>query len=135
MDFFLTNQKPFYTFAHEVYPGNFQPSPCHRFIAAMEQSGKLLRFERLNPRNYDLFLRNYTQNIDTLEQVAGINNVIECHGSFRTATCTLCDYKVTCDDIKPQIMAQVDILPVNPAIVIFRTKPGNSVLPAVRGEQ
>lgn len=25
-------------------------------------------------------LRNYTQNIDTLEQVAGIKNVIECHG-------------------------------------------------------
>ena len=25
-------------------------------------------------------LRNYSQNIDTLEQVAGIRNVIECHG-------------------------------------------------------
>jgi NAD-dependent deacetylase sirtuin 1 len=25
-------------------------------------------------------LRNYSQNIDTLEQVAGIQNVIECHG-------------------------------------------------------
>jgi NAD-dependent deacetylase sirtuin 1 len=26
-------------------------------------------------------LRNYSQNIDTLEQVAGIQNVIECHGN------------------------------------------------------
>lgn len=25
-------------------------------------------------------LRNYTQNIDTLEQIAGIDNVVECHG-------------------------------------------------------
>jgi NAD-dependent deacetylase sirtuin 1 len=27
-------------------------------------------------------LRNYSQNIDTLEQVAGIENVIECHGKY-----------------------------------------------------
>lgn len=25
-------------------------------------------------------LRNYTQNIDTLEQVAGIKNIVQCHG-------------------------------------------------------
>lgn len=39
-----------------------------RFIKMLEQHGKLLR--------------NYTQNIDTLEQVAGIGNVIECHGKI-----------------------------------------------------
>jgi len=27
-------------------------------------------------------LRNYTQNIDTLEQSIGIENVIECHGKI-----------------------------------------------------
>lgn len=27
-------------------------------------------------------LRNYTQNIDTLERAAGIENVIECHGRY-----------------------------------------------------
>ena len=27
-------------------------------------------------------LRNYTQNIDTLEKVAGIENVVECHGTI-----------------------------------------------------
>jgi NAD-dependent SIR2 family protein deacetylase len=37
-----------------------------RFIKALEKKGRLLR--------------NYTQNIDTLEQVMGIENVIECHG-------------------------------------------------------
>jgi NAD-dependent deacetylase sirtuin 1 len=34
-------------------------------------------------------LRNYSQNIDTLEQVAGIQNVIECHGK-KSASCEFC---------------------------------------------
>lgn len=50
----------------EIYPGQFQPSPCHRFIAMLDKQGKLLR--------------NYTQNIDTLEQVAGVQRIIQCHG-------------------------------------------------------
>ena len=37
-----------------------------RFISLLQKTGRLLR--------------NYTQNIDTLEQVAGITNVIQCHG-------------------------------------------------------
>lgn len=44
------------------------PSPSHRFIKRLEESGKLLR--------------NYTQNIDTLEQMCGIRNVITCHGRY-----------------------------------------------------
>ena len=47
-------------------PGQFSPSPSHRFISALERRGKLLR--------------NYTQNIDTLEQAAGITKVLHCHG-------------------------------------------------------
>ncbi|KAI5993369.1 SIR2-domain-containing protein [Pisolithus marmoratus] len=41
------------SFASQIYPSNFIPSPCHRFIKLIEDKGKLLR--------------NYTQNIDTLE--------------------------------------------------------------------
>lgn len=52
----------------EIYPGQFQPSLCHKFIALMDKEGKLLR--------------NYTQNIDTLEQVAGIQRIIQCHGKW-----------------------------------------------------
>ena len=52
----------------EIYPGQFAPSPCHQFIKKIEEHGTLLR--------------NYTQNIDTLEQVAGIENVIQCHGKW-----------------------------------------------------
>jgi NAD+-dependent protein deacetylase SIR2 len=37
-------------------------------------------------------LTNYTQNIDNLEESAGIQEgkLIQCHGSFRSATCTQC---------------------------------------------
>ena len=51
-----------------MYPGQFTPSLCHRFIAHLDKQGKLLR--------------NYTQNIDTLEQVAGIKNIVQCHGKL-----------------------------------------------------
>ncbi|EEC07078.1 sirtuin type, putative, partial [Ixodes scapularis] len=76
----------------EIYPGQFLPSPSHCFIKRLEESGKLLR--------------NYTQNIDTLEQMCGIRNVITCHGSFATASCTRCRHKVDCHTIKDDIFNQ-----------------------------
>lgn len=53
--YFRRDPRPFFKFAREIYPGQFKPSPCHRFIRNLEKQNKLLR--------------NYTQNIDTLEQV------------------------------------------------------------------
>lgn len=91
--YFRRDQRPFFKFAKEIYPGQFEPSRCHKFIQLIEHHGKLLR--------------NYTQNIDTLEQVAGINNVIQCHGSFAKATCMVCHHKCSSDDIKEEIMNQV----------------------------
>lgn len=90
--FFAQDPRPFFQFAREIYPGLFEPSPSHRFIKLIEQHGKLLR--------------NYTQNIDTLERVAGIENVIECHGSFATASCTRCKHKVDASDIAEDILQQ-----------------------------
>ncbi|KAH9933369.1 DHS-like NAD/FAD-binding domain-containing protein [Fomitopsis serialis] len=57
----------------KIYPSNFRPSPCHWFIKAIEDRGK-----------------NYTQNIDTLETLAGVQRVLQCHGSFATASCLNC---------------------------------------------
>lgn len=90
--YFARDPRPFYQFAKEIYPGQFEPSLSHRFIKLLERKGKLLR--------------NYTQNIDTLERVAGIKNVIECHGSFATASCTRCKYKVDAIDIQEDIFNQ-----------------------------
>ncbi|XP_053393570.1 NAD-dependent protein deacetylase sirtuin-1-like [Mercenaria mercenaria] len=91
--YFRRDQRPFFKFAKEIYPGQFEPSRSHKFIKLIEDHGKLLR--------------NYTQNIDTLEQVAGIKNVIQCHGSFATATCMTCHHKCSSDDIREKIMDQV----------------------------
>jgi len=90
--YFRKDPRPFFKFAREIYPGQFEPSPCHRFIRCLETHSRLLR--------------NYTQNIDTLEQVAGIESVIQCHGSFATATCAVCKNKVDADSIREDVFSQ-----------------------------
>ncbi|THH09908.1 hypothetical protein EW145_g1697 [Phellinidium pouzarii] len=50
--------------------------------------------------------KNYTQNIDTLETKAGIKNVLQCHGSFATASCINCRSRVPGDEIKNDLLAQ-----------------------------
>ncbi|KAF9219745.1 SIR2-domain-containing protein [Gyrodon lividus] len=90
--YFKENPTVFYSFASQIYPSNFIPSPCHRFIKLLEDKDKLLR--------------NYTQNIDTLETLAGISRVLQCHGSFKTATCLQCRTKVPGIAIERQILEQ-----------------------------
>jgi len=68
------------------------PSPCHRFIKLVEDKNQLLR--------------NYTQNIDGLHTLAGVTRVLECHGSFVTASCILCHRQVPGSEIEADIMAQ-----------------------------
>lgn len=81
----------FYQIAHMVLPPEHRYTPLHAFIQLLDARGKLLR--------------NYTQNIDNLEQVAGISpeRVIQCHGSFAGATCHTCRYQVRGDLIFPEI--------------------------------
>ncbi|RMZ80287.1 hypothetical protein DV738_g2821, partial [Chaetothyriales sp. CBS 135597] len=47
----------------------------------------------------------YTQNIDGLEKAAGVDpgRVINCHGSWDTATCMSCEGKVSADDYLPVV--------------------------------
>lgn len=59
------------------------------------------------PRARDSFQylsQNYTQNIDTLETLAGVKNVLQCHGSFATATCIQCHTRVQGSAIEADIM-------------------------------
>ncbi|XP_019640900.1 PREDICTED: NAD-dependent protein deacetylase sirtuin-2-like isoform X2 [Branchiostoma belcheri] len=55
--------------------GFFKPTWCHYFIKLLSLKG--------------LLLRNFTQNIDTLERVAGVpaGAMVEAHGTFYTAHC------------------------------------------------
>ncbi|XP_018429020.1 PREDICTED: NAD-dependent protein deacetylase sirtuin-1 [Nanorana parkeri] len=93
IEYFRKDPRPFFKFAKEIFPGQFQPSLCHKFIAMLDKEGKLLR--------------NYTQNIDTLEQEAGIQRIIQCHGSFAMASCLICKHKVDCEAVREDIFNQV----------------------------
>ncbi|KII87275.1 hypothetical protein PLICRDRAFT_177046 [Plicaturopsis crispa FD-325 SS-3] len=90
--YFRENPAVFYSFASQIYPSNFTPSPCHRFIKLVEDKNKLLR--------------NYTQNIDTLESLAGVRRALQCHGSFATASCLHCKRRVPGSSIEASIMAR-----------------------------
>uniref|UniRef100_A0A1I7UNL5 NAD-dependent protein deacetylase sir-2.1 n=1 Tax=Caenorhabditis tropicalis TaxID=1561998 RepID=A0A1I7UNL5_9PELO len=88
--YFSANPKPFYNFAREIFPGQFVPSVSHRFIKELESSNRLLR--------------NYTQNIDTLEHQTGIKRVVECHGSFSKCTCTKCGRQYDGMEIREDVL-------------------------------
>ncbi|KAK6191844.1 hypothetical protein SNE40_003433 [Patella caerulea] len=94
IDYFHRNPKPFFTLAKELFPslGNYRPNYIHYFVRVLYEKGLLLRM--------------YTQNIDGLERLAGIpaSKLVEAHGTFATATCTLCGYKCDGDDIKDRIL-------------------------------
>ncbi|TIC20729.1 DHS-like NAD/FAD-binding domain-containing protein [Wallemia mellicola] len=74
---FTNHPKLFYSIVKSILPSNFSPGRAHSFIKALQDNDKLLR--------------NYTQNIDTLERKAGITNLLECHGSFAFLECLRCE--------------------------------------------
>jgi len=86
INFFRKNPEPFYTLAHELYPGKFRPTITHSFIRLLAA--------------HELLHTCFTQNIDTLERRAGVpdDKIIEAHGSFASQRCIDC--KRTYDDAK-----------------------------------
>uniref|UniRef100_A0A1B6JNI0 NAD-dependent protein deacetylase n=1 Tax=Homalodisca liturata TaxID=320908 RepID=A0A1B6JNI0_9HEMI len=111
--YFRNNPQPFFTLAKELYPGTFKPTICHYFVKLLHQKGVLLR--------------HYTQNIDTLERVAGLpgDKIIEAHGTFFTSHCLECQKEYSVDWMKEKIFQ--DSVPtcvlcngvVKPDIVFF----------------
>lgn len=95
--FFKEDARPFYEFSRRLYfpLGNnerVRASDSHKLLALLEQQNKLLRV--------------YTQNIDGLEQKAGVsaNKVVYAHGSLQTATCLTCGSKVSAEDLEDDIL-------------------------------
>ncbi|XP_014430615.2 NAD-dependent protein deacetylase sirtuin-3, mitochondrial isoform X1 [Pelodiscus sinensis] len=111
--YFFHNPKPFFTLAKELYPGNYRPNYSHYFLRLLHDKGLLLRL--------------YTQNIDGLERIAGIppDKLVEAHGTFATATCTVCRRSYPGEDFRGDVMA--DKIPhcpvctglIKPDIVFF----------------
>lgn len=92
LDFFMENPEPFFALAKELLPEGFKPTPCHYFIRLLWEKG--------------LLLRHYTQNIDTLERLAGLppEKLVEAHGTFHTGRCLECRAPYTLQWMKEQIM-------------------------------
>jgi NAD-dependent deacetylase len=77
LDYFYKNPKEFYRFAVEnLYHPEAVPNVGHEILAKWEKEGKVSQV--------------ITQNIDGLHQKAGSNNVIEFHGTIKTASCMNC---------------------------------------------
>ena len=109
---FDDNPSIFYSLAGEILPDQQRYTPTHAFIKLLQDKGKLQT--------------NYTQNIDNLEEVgderyhlctlhttladilllqlAGVDRskLIQCHGSFATASCRKCKFQVPGHEIFDQ---------------------------------
>jgi NAD-dependent deacetylase sirtuin 2 len=75
LDYFKKSPEPFFDLAKELYPGKWRPTTAHYLVSMLSAKGMLLR--------------NYTQNIDGLELLAGVEerDLIAAHGTFGSATC------------------------------------------------
>lgn len=95
--YFKKHPEPFFALAKELYPGQFKPTVCHYFIRLLKEKG--------------LLLRCYTQNIDTLERVAGLEpeDLVEAHGTFYTSHCIspLCRREYSLSWMKEKIFSEV----------------------------
>ncbi|XP_027622472.1 NAD-dependent protein deacetylase sirtuin-3, mitochondrial isoform X2 [Tupaia chinensis] len=95
LTFFFHNPKPFFTLAKELYPGNYRPNATHYFLRLLHDKGLLLRL--------------YTQNIDGLERESGIpdSKLVEAHGTFASATCTVCRRAFPGEDFRVEPFASL----------------------------
>jgi NAD-dependent deacetylase sirtuin 2 len=75
IDFFKRKPHAFYHLARELYPGSYAPTPTHYLLRLLHSKGVLLRC--------------FTQNIDSLENLAGLpkDMVVAAHGNFDSAKC------------------------------------------------
>ena len=81
VQYYATKPQAFLKLAKEIWPGQDngpKPTLTHSFIKLL-QGNRMLR-------------RIYTQNIDGLESIVGIDDekLVECHGHFRSASCIRC---------------------------------------------
>ncbi len=78
ISWFDRNPEYFYEFSSDFVTAaaQIEPTFSHQFLVSLEDSGTLAGI--------------VTQNIDLLHHLAGNQNIIELHGSYNSATCTVC---------------------------------------------
>ena len=84
IDYFRQNPAPFYMLSKELFPGTFCPTPAHYFLCLLHAKGLLRRV--------------FTQNIDSLEHIAGLPTemVVAAHGNFDSAHCNAALQRLAC---------------------------------------
>jgi NAD-dependent deacetylase len=86
LDYFYKDPRDFYQFAMEnLYHPDAIPNAGHQIIAKWESTGKVSHI--------------ITQNIDGLHQKAGSKEVIEFHGTMKTASCMNCGKQYNTEEI------------------------------------
>eukprot|EP00933_Yihiella_yeosuensis_P026960 TRINITY_DN20913_c1_g1_i1.p1 TRINITY_DN20913_c1_g1~~TRINITY_DN20913_c1_g1_i1.p1 ORF type:complete len:454 (-),score=86.18 TRINITY_DN20913_c1_g1_i1:104-1465(-) len=97
LDFFRESPDAFYDLAKELWPTGerYRPTKTHYFLRMLEQQGRLRRC--------------YTQNIDMLEQLAGLSEdkVIAAHGNFAKAH-TLSGQEVDIEELRDAVFQGVE---------------------------
>ena len=90
LDVFLDYPAAYYTyFRNSHHLGEAQPNIAHKWLAALEEEGKLRAV--------------VTQNIDGLHQAAGSKRVFELHGNETRFYCPECGHVYTLDQIEEQL--------------------------------
>lgn len=96
-EFFQNNPHPFFQFAKKLYfplenNQKVRPSDSHKLLRLLQDRKQLLRV--------------YSQNIDGLEEEAGVltKKVVYAHGSIKWATCLTCKRKVPAGDLEESIL-------------------------------
>jgi NAD-dependent deacetylase len=90
LDYFYRSPKEFYQFAFEnLYHPDAVPNVGHKILEKWEKDGKVSHI--------------ITQNIDGLHQKAGNKNVIEFHGTIKTATCLHCGKSYSTEEMENRL--------------------------------
>jgi len=95
IQYFKLNPEPYFILQKELFPENFKPTPTHKFLRLVHEKGQLLRC--------------YTQNIDMLEQLAGLpeSKIIAAHGNFKKAHCIDCHKEFSYEWVKNEVKEKV----------------------------
>ncbi|GAB1604444.1 NAD-dependent protein deacetylase sirtuin-2-like isoform X1 [Argonauta hians] len=122
--YFRKCPEPFFKLIKELWPRDLKPTLAHYFVKLLDEKG--------------LLLRHFTQNIDGLERLAGIDlgKLVEGHGTFHTSHCLDCKAAYDMEWLKDKIFKDgVPHCPecdgvVKPDVVLF-----GEMLPNVFFEQ
>jgi len=93
ISYFRRDPKPFYEIAKVLYPDQFHPTKAHYLVKLLAKHG--------------LLLRQFTQNIDTLEFIADIpqDKVVYSHGSFSKSHCVNCHAEYSYEYVREKVFA------------------------------